>query len=80
MTVHCSRMKTPGKRHVPWKMQLGIRLGKKIPHEVVHYFLLGPRLKHLFATVKIEKLMRWHHAGKLTDNDVMRHPIDGEVW
>ncbi|KAL5548417.1 hypothetical protein UlMin_003648 [Ulmus minor] len=28
----------------------------------------------------IAKLMRWHQAGKSTDDNVMRHPVDGRAW
>ena len=24
--------------------------------------------------------MRWHRAGNSTDDDVMRHPVDGKTW
>ena len=59
-------------------MQLGKRLGKKVPYKVLRYFPVGPRLKRLFATSKTVKLMLWHSAGKSKDNDVMRHPVDGK--
>ncbi|KAL5569485.1 hypothetical protein UlMin_026060 [Ulmus minor] len=63
-----------------WKMQAGRRTGKNVPHKVLRYFPLAPRLKRLFATSKIAKLMRWHRAGKSTDDNVMRHPVDGRAW
>ncbi|KAL5574711.1 hypothetical protein UlMin_016410 [Ulmus minor] len=34
----------------------------------------------LFATSKTAKLMRWHQSGKSTDDNVMRHPVDGRAW
>ncbi|KAL5579308.1 hypothetical protein UlMin_011750 [Ulmus minor] len=63
-----------------WKLQSGKRSGKNVPHKVLCYFPVGPRLKQLFATSKTAKLMWWHSAGKLKDNDVMRHPVDGKSW
>ncbi|KAL5579027.1 hypothetical protein UlMin_011469 [Ulmus minor] len=63
-----------------WKMQKGRRMGKNVPHKVLRYFPLAPRLKRLFATSKTAKLMRWHQAGKSTNDNVMRHPVDGRAW
>ncbi|KAL5555616.1 hypothetical protein UlMin_037852 [Ulmus minor] len=63
-----------------WKMQAGRRMGKNVPHKVLRYFPLAPRLKRLFATSKTAKLIRWHQAGKSTDDNVMRHPVDGRAW
>ncbi|KAL5581895.1 hypothetical protein UlMin_014337 [Ulmus minor] len=63
-----------------WKLQAGRRTGKTVPHKVLRYFPLGPRLKRLFAMSKTTKLMRWHRVGKSTNNNVMRHPVNGRVW
>ncbi|KAL5542126.1 hypothetical protein UlMin_009836 [Ulmus minor] len=63
-----------------WKLQSGKRSGKNVPHKVLRYFPVGPRLKRLFATSKTAKLMWWHSTGKSKDNDVMRHPVDGKSW
>ncbi|KAL5554060.1 hypothetical protein UlMin_041461 [Ulmus minor] len=63
-----------------WKLQSGKRSGKNVPHKVLRYFPVGPRLKRLFATSKTAKLMRWHSTGKSKDNDVIRHPVDGKSW
>ncbi|KAL5560887.1 hypothetical protein UlMin_030634 [Ulmus minor] len=63
-----------------WKLQSGKRSGKNVPHKVLRYFPVGPRLKRLFATSKTVKLMWWHSTGKSKDNDVMRHPVDGKSW
>ncbi|KAL5573450.1 hypothetical protein UlMin_023047 [Ulmus minor] len=63
-----------------WKLHSGKRSGKNVPHKVLRYFPVGPRLKRLFATSKTAKLMRWHSTGKSKDNDVMRHPVDGKSW
>ena len=42
-----------------WKVQLGKRSGKNVPHKVLRYFPLGTRFKHLFVTLKTAKLMWW---------------------
>ncbi|KAL5565406.1 hypothetical protein UlMin_028570 [Ulmus minor] len=63
-----------------WKLQSGKQSGKNVPHKVLRYFSVGPRLKRLFETLKTAKLMRWHSTGKSKDNDVMRHPVDGKAW
>ena len=63
-----------------WKLQADRQSGKNVPHKVLRYFPLGPRLKHLFATSKTVKLMQWHQGEKSTDDNVMQHPIDGRVW
>ncbi|KAL5573977.1 hypothetical protein UlMin_023574 [Ulmus minor] len=63
-----------------WKLHSGKWSGKNVPHKVLRYFPVGPRLKRLFATSKTAKLMRWHSTGKSKDNDVMRHPVDGKSW
>ncbi|KAL5569490.1 hypothetical protein UlMin_026065 [Ulmus minor] len=63
-----------------WKLQSGKQSGKNVPHKVLRYFPVGPRMKRLFATSKTAKLMRWYSTGKSKDNDVMRHPIDGKSW
>ncbi|KAL5565184.1 hypothetical protein UlMin_028348 [Ulmus minor] len=63
-----------------WKLQSSKRSGKNVPHKVLRYFPVGPRLKRLFATSKTAKLMRWHSTGKSKDNDVMQHPVDDKSW
>lgn len=63
-----------------WKMQLGRRSKQKIPHKVLRYFPLGPRLNCLFGTLKTAKLMRWHRSGKSTDDDVIRHSVNSRAW
>ncbi|XP_028051481.1 uncharacterized protein LOC114256101 [Camellia sinensis] len=53
--------------------------GKKIPHKVLRYFPLTPRLKRLFMSKKTTADMRWHNE-KRVDDDILRHPADGEAW
>ncbi|CAL5428865.1 unnamed protein product [Camellia sinensis] len=53
--------------------------GKKIRHKVLQYFPLTPRLKRLYMSKKTAADMRWHNE-KRVDNDILRHPSDGEAW
>ncbi|XP_028117214.1 uncharacterized protein LOC114314886 [Camellia sinensis] len=53
--------------------------GKKIPHKVLRYFSLTPRLKRLYMSKKTATDMRWHNE-KRVDDDILRHPVDGEAW
>ncbi|XP_028087696.1 uncharacterized protein LOC114288392 [Camellia sinensis] len=53
--------------------------GKKIPHKVLRYFPLTPRLKRLYMSKKTAANMRWHNE-KHVDDDILRHPADGEAW
>ncbi len=53
--------------------------GKKIPHKILRYFPLTPRLKRLFLSPKIAVDMRWHKE-KRVDDETLRHPADGEEW
>lgn len=53
--------------------------GKKIPHKILRYFPLKPRLQRLFMCSKTASLMRWHDGKKKKDG-TMRHPVDGAAW
>ncbi|XP_028095166.1 uncharacterized protein LOC114295170 [Camellia sinensis] len=53
--------------------------GKKIPHKVLRYFLLTPRLKRLYMSRKTAEDMRWH-KDKRIDDGVLRHPADSDEW
>lgn len=52
---------------------------QRIPHKVVRYFPLIPRLQRLFMSSKTSSLMRWHAEGRIDDGK-MRHPADSAVW
>ncbi len=54
-------------------------MGENVPHKVLHYFPLGPRLKRFFATTKTAKLMQWHYEGKSIKDDFMWHSVDGKA-
>ncbi|XP_021806554.1 uncharacterized protein LOC110750522 [Prunus avium] len=47
----------------------------KIPQKVMRYLPLKPRFQGLYTATD----MRWHEK-KRVDDDVMRHPVDGEAW
>ncbi|XP_062099743.1 uncharacterized protein LOC133805579 [Humulus lupulus] len=54
--------------------------GKKVPHKVMRYFPLTPRLKRLYSSRLTAKQMLWHYTGKSKDDGIMRHPVDGLAW
>ncbi|CAL9011100.1 unnamed protein product [Prunus brigantina] len=51
----------------------------KIPQKVMRYPPLKPRLQRLYMSTHTATDMRWHKE-KRVDDDVMRHPADGEAW
>ncbi|KAI5313812.1 hypothetical protein L3X38_042988 [Prunus dulcis] len=51
----------------------------KIPQKVMRYLPLKPRLQRLYMSTHTATDMRWHKE-KRVDDDVMRHPVDGEAW
>nr|XP_023904974.1 uncharacterized protein LOC112016705 [Quercus suber] len=53
--------------------------GKKIPHKVLHYFPLTPRLRRLYISSQRAKDMRWY-IDKRVDDEIMRHLADSEEW
>ena len=67
---HASRYKTGNDA----MMQAGRE--KRSVAKVMWYFPIIPRFKHLFATTKTVKLMRWHVEDRVNDG-MLRHPTDG---
>lgn len=58
----------------------GVKKSKlEIPHRVMHYFPLTPRLQRLYASKVTAKHMRWHDEHDCTDG-VMAHPSNAEAW
>ncbi|XP_026413256.1 uncharacterized protein LOC113309041 isoform X2 [Papaver somniferum] len=53
--------------------------GKKIPHKVLRYFPLQPRLQRLFSSKHTARDMRWH-KGRHVEDGVFRNPADAEAW
>ena len=51
--------------------------GKKIPHKVLRYFPLTPRLRRLYMSGQRAKDIRWH-IDKRVDDGIMRHPANSE--
>ncbi|CAL9004927.1 unnamed protein product, partial [Prunus brigantina] len=45
----------------------------------MRYLPLKPRLQRLYMSTHTAIDMRWHKE-KRVDDDVMRHPADGEAW
>ena len=54
--------------------------GKKVPHKVLRYFPLKPRLQRLFMSRKIANHMRWHKEKHIQQEGYLMHPADGETW
>ncbi|XP_076914009.1 uncharacterized protein LOC143572846 [Bidens hawaiensis] len=53
--------------------------GKKVPHKVLRYFPLTPRLRRLYCSRHTAKDMTWHSTGR-AEEGTMRHPVDGFTW
>ncbi|KAI5344596.1 hypothetical protein L3X38_012473 [Prunus dulcis] len=51
----------------------------KIPQKVMRYLPLKHRLQRLYMSTHTATDKRWHKE-KRVDDDVMRHPADGEAW
>ncbi|CAL2259321.1 unnamed protein product [Prunus armeniaca] len=51
----------------------------KIPQKVMCYLPLKSRLQRLYMSTHTATYMRWHNE-KRVDDDVMRHPANGEAW
>ncbi|KAM6556014.1 hypothetical protein CsatB_003033 [Cannabis sativa] len=54
--------------------------GKKVPHKVMRYFPLKPRLKQLYCSRHTAEDMRWHYSQRPKEDGVLRHPKDAEEW
>ncbi|XP_057461897.1 uncharacterized protein LOC130752117 [Actinidia eriantha] len=53
--------------------------GKKVPHKILRYFPLTPRLKRLFMSRTISEAMRWHMENP-GDGEESRHPAQSDEW
>lgn len=51
-----------------------------IPHKVVTYFPLKPRLNRLFMFTSSASDRRWHPDRQRLDDHVLEHPSDAEAW
>ncbi|CAL5322070.1 unnamed protein product [Camellia sinensis] len=63
-----------------YKVRKGKVKGKKIPHKVLRYFPLKPRLQRLFISRKTAIDMKWHKDKRVEEENVLRHPADSEAW
>ncbi|XP_039146815.1 uncharacterized protein LOC120284059 [Dioscorea cayenensis subsp. rotundata] len=61
-----------------WKINDG--KGKKIPHKVLRYFPVIPRLQRLFMSKRTATDMRWHKEKRVDSDTVMQHPADSKAW
>ena len=61
-----------------WKVNKEGR--KKVPHKVLHYFPIIPRLQRLFISKQRAQYARWHKEKRVPVENEMRHPADGEAW
>ncbi|XP_016434597.1 uncharacterized protein LOC107760959 [Nicotiana tabacum] len=52
---------------------------KKVPVKAMHYLLLIPRLKRLYALMSSAPHMRWHYENRRPPG-ILCHPSDGEAW
>lgn len=53
--------------------------GKKIPHKVLRYLPVTPRLKRLYMKEKTANDMKWHKE-KRVDGEKWMHPADADEW
>ena len=53
---------------------------KKVPHKVLRYFPIIPRLQKLFMSKERAQYARWHKEKRVPVENEMRHPADGEAW
>ncbi|KAL3839108.1 hypothetical protein ACJIZ3_023699 [Penstemon smallii] len=61
-----------------WKIDDG--KGKRIPHKVLWYFPLKPRLQRLYMSSKTASYMRWHAEKRIDIEGSMSHPADSPAW
>ena len=50
-----------------WKSSEGSVRGKKVPHKILRYFPITPRLKRLFMSKKTASYMTWHYDKRIDD-------------
>nr|GEW45198.1 hypothetical protein [Tanacetum cinerariifolium] len=54
--------------------------GKKVPKKVLRYFLIIPRLQHLYKSSDTAKEMIWNATRKCTEPSKMQYPVDSRAW
>jgi len=53
---------------------------KQVPKKVLRYFPIIPRLKRMFANKATSEETRWHKDKRVSMENEMSHPADGEAW
>ena len=53
---------------------------RKVPHKVLRYFPIIPRLQRFFVSKELSENTRWHKDKRVAEDNIMRHPADGEAW
>jgi hypothetical protein len=61
-----------------WKVNKEAK--KKVPHKVLRYFPIIPRLQRLFMSKQRAQYARWHKEKRVSVQNEMSHPADGEAW
>uniref|UniRef100_J3N129 Transposase-associated domain-containing protein n=1 Tax=Oryza brachyantha TaxID=4533 RepID=J3N129_ORYBR len=56
------------------------RENKRVPRKVLRYFPLIPRLQRLYMNKEIASDLRYHSDKRIVQDNVLRHPSDGEAW
>ena len=74
---HADKEKCPTYNTSRWENVKGT--SKKIPHKVLRYFPIKPRVQQLLLSKDIAEDMRWHKDGRRDDGN-LRHPADSIVW
>jgi hypothetical protein len=59
-----------------WRDTNGI---KKVPHKVLRYFPIIPRLQRFFVSTELSKHTRWHKDKRIVEEGVLRHPTNGKA-
>lgn len=51
----------------------------KAPEKMIKHFPLIPRLKRMFRTPNLSRLMTWHHENKNEDG-LVQHALNSKTW
>ncbi|XP_020094140.1 uncharacterized protein LOC109714114 [Ananas comosus] len=60
-----------------WKV-CGNGKSKNVPHKILRYFPITPRLQRLFMSTKTASEMTWHY--NRIDDGFLSHPSDAKAW
>ena len=47
---------------------------------MLRYFPIIPRLQRFFVTKELSSHSKWHKEKRIVEENVLRHPADGEAW